>query len=63
MPCGKHGVYLSLTSAQKFSIGKCAAENEVTATVPYYTKAFPDLPLSNLKETTMHGLKPTTRHL
>ena len=30
---GKHGEYLSLTSAQKFSIGKRAAENGVTATI------------------------------
>ena len=29
----------------------------VTAMVPYYTKAFPDVPLSNLKETTMQRLK------
>ena len=58
MPCGgKRGEYLSLTSAQKFSIGKRAAENGVTATVRHYAKAFPDLPLSNLKETTMRRLK------
>ena len=54
---GKHGEYLSLTSAQKFSIGKRAAENGVTATVRYYAKAFSDLPLSNLKETTVRRLK------
>jgi len=57
MPRGKCGEYLSITPAQKFSIGKCAAENGVTATIRYYAKAFPDLPLSNLKETTMRRLK------
>ena len=46
---GKRGEYLSLTPAQKFSIGKRAAENGVTATIRYYAKAFPDLPLSKLK--------------
>ena len=57
MPCGKRVEYLSLTPAQKFSIGKRAAENGVTATIRYYAKAFPDLPLSNLKETTVQRLK------
>ena len=56
-PHGKRGEYLSITPAQKFSIGKCAAENGVTATIRYYTKTFPDLLLSNLKETTMQRLK------
>ena len=60
---GKRGEYLSLTSAQKFSIGKCAAENGVTAKVRYSAKAFPYLPLSNLKETTMSRLKATTIRL
>ena len=32
-PCGKRGEYLSLTPAQKFSIGKNAAENGVIATI------------------------------
>ena len=54
---GKRGEYLSLTPAQKFSIGKRAAENGVTATIRYYAKAFPDLPLSKLKETTVRRLK------
>ena len=63
-PCGGLcGEYLSLTSAQKFSIGKCAAENGVTAMVRYYAKAFPDLPLSNSKDTTMRRLKSTTMRL
>ena len=35
-PCGKYGEYLSLTPAQKFSIGKRAAENGVTSTIQYY---------------------------
>ena len=56
-PCGKHGEYLSITPAQKFSKGKRAAENGVTATIRCYAKAFPDLPLSNLKETTIRRLK------
>ena len=47
-PHGKHGEYLSLTPAQKFSIGKRAAENGVTATIRYYAKAFPDLPLKEM---------------
>ena len=51
------GEYLSITSAQKYSIGKHAAENGVTATIRYYAKAFPDLPLSNLKGTTVRRLK------
>ena len=58
-PRGKHGEYLSITPTQKFSIGKHAAENEVTAMIRYYAKAFPDLPLSNLKETTVRRLKNT----
>ena len=57
MSCGKHGEYLSIIPAQKFSIGKRATENEVTVTIRYYAKAFPDLPLSNLKETTVRRLK------
>ena len=35
----KCGEYLSLTLAQKFSLGKRAAENEVTAMIRYYMKA------------------------
>ena len=56
-PCGKRGEYLSLTPAQKFSIGKCSAANGVTATIRYNVKAFLDLPLSNLKEITIRRLK------
>ena len=51
------GSILSITPAQKFSIGKRAAENGVTATIQYYVKAFPDLPLSNLKEKIVRRLK------
>ena len=57
-PHDKRGEYLSLTPAQKFSIGKRAAENRVTAMISYYAKAFPDL---CLKETTVRRLKTTTR--
>ena len=39
-PCGKFKEYLSLTPAQKFSIGKHVAENGVTAAIRYYAKAF-----------------------
>ena len=53
-PRGKRGEYLHLTPAQKFSIGRRAAENGVTATIRYYAKAFPNLPL---KETTVQRLK------
>ena len=54
IPCDKHEEYLSLTLAQKCSIGKHAVENKVTAMICYYAKAFPDLPL---KETTVRRLK------
>ena len=57
-PRGKRREYLSLTPAQKFSIGKHAVENGVTATIRYYAKAFPDLPL---KETTVQRLKNNYR--
>ena len=33
--------YLSLTSGQKFLVGKHGAEDGVTATVQYYSKVFP----------------------
>ena len=51
---GKRGEYFSYTPAQRLSIGKRAAENGVTATLRYYVKAFPDLPL---KETTARRFK------
>ena len=49
-----HGPYISLTPAQKYSIGKRAAENGTTAALRYYAKTFPDLPL---KETTVRRFK------
>ena len=52
--CGKRGScrYLSLTPAQKFSVGKRAAENRViaTATICYYARVFPKIPF---KETSV----------
>ena len=40
------GEYLSLTSSQKFLIGKHAADNEVATMVQYFSKAFPhNLPI------------------
>ena len=48
------GPYISLTPAQKFSVGKRAAENGVTAMLHYYSKTFPDLAL---KEATVTGFK------
>ena len=48
--CLPRGPYISLTSAQKYSFGKTSAENRTTATLRYYAKTFPDLPL---KETTV----------
>ena len=39
------GPYISLTPAQKLSIGKKAAENGVTVTLSSYSKTFPDLAL------------------
>ena len=34
-PCGKRGAYLALTPAQKYSVGKCAAEKGITTTNCY----------------------------
>ena len=45
-----HGLYISLTLAQKYSIGKRTAKNRVAAMLCYYAKAFPDL---QLNETTI----------
>ena len=41
MPRPSVGEYLSLTSVQKFLLGKHTAEERVTATEQYYSKAFP----------------------
>ena len=46
--------YLVLTPAQRFAVGKRAAEHGVTATIRYYAKRFPDLAL---KETTVRRIK------
>ena len=51
---GSRGPYLTLTPAQKYQIGKRAAEYDTTAAIRYYQKKFPDLPL---KETTVRRLK------
>ena len=48
------GPYLALTPAQKHQVGKRAAECGTTATIWYYQKKFPDIPL---KETTVQRLK------
>ena len=53
-PRGKRGAYLALTPAQKFSVGKRAAESGVTGTIRYYAKTFPDIPL---KETSVRRMK------
>lgn len=39
------GLYLSLTPAQKYEIGKRAAEHGVTASIWYFNKKYPDLSL------------------
>ena len=48
------GPYLSLTPAQKYEIGKRAAEHGVTASIRLYKKKYPHL---SLKETTVRRLK------
>ena len=48
------GPYISLSPVQKYSFGKRAAENGTTATLRYYAKTFPDLPL---KEMTVRRFK------
>ena len=45
---GSQGPYLTITTAQKYHIGKRAAECGTTAAIRYYQKKFPDL---LLKET------------
>lgn len=42
-----HGPYISVTPMQKYAIGQRTAENGATATLRYYAKRFPDLPLKN----------------
>lgn len=45
---------LAITSAQKYEIGKRAAEYGVTNTIRYYSKKYPDL---SLKETSVRRMK------
>ena len=47
-PHGKHGAYLALTPAQKFLVGKRAAQSGVTAIICYYVKMFLDIPLKEI---------------
>lgn len=51
---GRKGPYITLTPAQRYSVGKRAAEHGITATIRYYAKRFPDLAL---KETTVRRIK------
>lgn len=57
-PCGGaksgRGPYITLTSAQKFTIGKRAAQYGTTAAIRFFMKKYPELPL---KETTVQRLK------
>ena len=46
--------YLILTPAQRFEVGKQAVEHRVTASIQYFAKKYPQLPL---KETTVRRLK------
>ena len=48
------GSYVVLTLAQKFEIGKRAAENGTAAAIRYYAKQFPEI---LLKETSVRRLK------
>ena len=48
------GSYVVLTRAQKFEIGKRAAENGTTAAIRYYAKRFSEIPL---KETSVRRFK------
>ena len=49
------GPYSYLTGAQRYKVGKRAAEYGVTNTMRYFAKKYPDLPV--LKETTVKRLK------
>ena len=51
---GKRGKYLILTPAQRYKIGRRAAEHGVTATLCYYSRRFAEL---KLKETSVRRLK------
>ena len=51
---GERKPYLKLTPAQRYQIGKRAAEHRITASIRYFKTKFPDL---ELKETTVRRLK------
>ena len=51
---GERGPYLKLTPAQRYLIGKQAAEHGTAASSGYFKTKFPDL---ELKETTIRRLK------
>ena len=48
------GPYFKLTPAQRFQVGKRAAEHGIAASIRYFEKKYPDL---QLKETTVRRLK------
>ena len=48
------GPYFKLTPAQRYEVGKRAAENGIAALIRYFEKKYPDL---RLKETTVRRLK------
>lgn len=50
----KRGKYLTLTPAQRFEVGKRAAEHGVTSALRYFQKKYPDLAL---KETSVRRLR------
>ena len=49
---GRSVPYLILTPAQRYEVGKRAAEHGVTAALRYFTKKYPEMPL---KETGIRG--------
>ena len=52
------GPYLYLTEAQRYEVGKRAAEHGTTDTIRYYAHKYRDVPeLCQLKETTVRRLK------
>ena len=52
-PCGGKSVpYLILTPAQRYEVGKRAAEHGVTAALHCFAKKYPEMPL---KETSVHS--------
>ena len=50
----ERGPYLHLTPAQKYQVGKRAAETGITKTLRYYAKNYPTIPL---KETSVRRLQ------